>query len=86
MFAQSHPALTFFEPEGGWSAVLRIPAIASEEDVVLRLLNDAHVLVHPGYFFDFSEEAFLVLSLLCEPAIFETGLARMVNVVTGGPR
>ena len=52
------------EPEGGWSAVLRVPAIESEETLVLRLLDDADVLVHPGYFFDFADEAFLVVSLL----------------------
>ena len=42
-------------PEGGWSAVLRVPAIEPEEALVLRLLDEAHVLVHPGYFFDFAE-------------------------------
>ena len=46
---------------------MRVPAILSEEQLVLRLLDDAAVLVHPGYFFDFDEEAYLVLSLL--PAV-----------------
>ena len=82
----SHPALTLLEPEGGWSAVLRIPATVPEEAVVLRLLNEAHVLVHPGYFFDFSEEAFLVLSLLPDPRVFEHGLSRLADVVAGSRR
>ena len=50
--------------EGGWSAVLRIPATLGEEERVLSLLEEQDVLVHPGYFFDFPREAYLVLSLL----------------------
>jgi aspartate/methionine/tyrosine aminotransferase len=50
--------------EGGWYAVLEIPRHHSEEEWVLRLLAEDDVLVHPGYFFDFPREAFLVLSLL----------------------
>jgi aspartate/methionine/tyrosine aminotransferase len=82
--ARSSPSLTLFEPEGGWSAVLRIPATAPEEDVVLRLLNEACVLVHPGYFFDFADEAFLVLSLLPKPEVFKEGVARLVDLVASG--
>ena len=70
-------------PEGGWSAVLRVPATEPEEALVLRLLNSAHVLVHPGYFFDFHAEAFLVVSLLPETTIFEEGMRRVLNCVEG---
>lgn len=49
--------------EGGWSAVLSVPRTRSEEELVLALL-DAGVLVHPGYFFDFSAGAHLVVSLV----------------------
>ena len=55
---------TLCEPEGGWSAVLRLPATRPEEDWVLALLEEDDVLVHPGYFFDFDGEAFVV----AEPA------------------
>ena len=54
--------------EAGWYAVVQVPAIASEETIVLDLLEQTGVLVHPGYFFDFDREAFLVVSLLPEPA------------------
>jgi alanine-synthesizing transaminase len=64
------PAATLLTPEGGWSAVLRVPATSSEEALVLRLLADARVLVHPGFFFDFSGEAYLVVSLLPDPDTF----------------
>jgi hypothetical protein len=80
----SHPSISILEPEGGWSAVLRVPATASEEALVLRVLEDAHVIVHPGYFFDFGSEAFVVCSLLPEPDRFDRAIARMLPIVGGG--
>ncbi len=56
--------------EAGWYAVVQVPAVVSEETLVLALLQRTGILVHPGYFFDFEHEAFLVLSLLPEPATF----------------
>lgn len=81
---RAYPALTLVEPEGGWSAVLRIPSTVPEEQVVLKLIDDAHVVVHPGYFFDFPGEAYLVLSLLPEPAVFAEGVSRLARLVAGG--
>ena len=75
--AAASPA-TLLEPEGGWSAILRVPATCSEEERVLRLLGERDVLVHPGYFFDFPGEAYLVLSLLPPPAEFGEGVARVL--------
>ena len=72
---------TLLEPEGGWSAVLRVPATCSEEERVLRLLDQRGVLVHPGYFFDFPGEAYLVLSLLPPPLEFREGIARVLDDV-----
>lgn len=63
--------------DGGWYAVLQVPATRSEEEMVLDLLAQADVLVHPGYFFDFAREAFLVLSLLPEPGLFGEALSRL---------
>jgi aspartate/methionine/tyrosine aminotransferase len=50
--------------EGGWCAVLRVPATLSDEDLALALLKERGVYVHPGHFYNFSSEQFLVLSLL----------------------
>jgi aspartate/methionine/tyrosine aminotransferase len=50
--------------EGGWCAVLQVPAKLSDEDLVLGLLKEKGIYVHPGHFYDFSSEQFLVLSLL----------------------
>ncbi len=65
--------------EGGWYAVLRIPAVRSEEEWVLEILRQKKVLVHPGYFFDFEKEAYLVLSLLPPPAEFSNAIKRIKN-------
>ena len=78
-----HPALGLPAVEGGWYAVLQIPATESEETVVLDLLERDHVLVHPGYFFDFPREAFLVMSLLPAPDAFEAGVGRVLARVAG---
>jgi alanine-synthesizing transaminase len=73
------PHVTMLEPDAGWCVVLQVPATESEEHMVLRLLEEQHVLVHPGYFFDFPKEAFLVLSLLPAPDVFADGVARVIR-------
>ena len=67
---------------GHWSdyasaSGLRVPRRASEEDLVLALLDDG-VIVHPGYFFDFPGEAYLVVSLIVQPQTLADGLERIV--------
>lgn len=72
------PATDLLRVDGGWYAVLQVPATRTEEALVLDLLERDHVLVHPGYFFDFPREAFLVLSLLPEHGCFDRGVARVM--------
>ncbi len=74
-----HPALSLYPPAGGWSAVLRIPAVMAEEELVVELLRRDGVGVHPGYFYDFPAEGFLVVSLLPEPAVFAEGVRRLAE-------
>jgi aspartate/methionine/tyrosine aminotransferase len=64
--------------EGGWFATLEIPRHFTEEEWVLDLLEKEDVLVHPGYFFDFSREAFLILSLLPKEEIFREAINRLL--------
>ena len=71
------PAVSVLPAEGGWSAVLQVPAMQSEESLVLQLLEHERVLVHPGYFFDFPREAFLVVSLLPRPEAFDRAVDRV---------
>ena len=79
--AVAQPSVDVLAGDGGWSAVVRVPSNWSEEDLVIALLTERGVLVHPGFFFDFAHEAFLVLSLLPEPGIFNEGLARIMEHV-----
>jgi alanine-synthesizing transaminase len=65
------------EVEGGWYAVLRIPALQPDELTVLQLL-DRGVWVHPGYFFGTEESGWLVLSLLTPVEEFRTGVQAIV--------
>ena len=64
--------------EGGWSATLQVPRTRSEEEWAVTLLADHDVLVQPGFFFDFESEAFLVVSLLTPPDIFDEGIRRLL--------
>lgn len=75
--------IEILEPEGGWSAVLRVSRPVSDEELVIGLLQRADVLVHPGYFFDFASENYLVLSLLPEPDRFAEGVRRMAGYLAG---
>ena len=59
-----NPSVEVLHADSGWSAVVRVPSTRPEDDLVLALLERDGVLVHPGFFFDFAHEAFLVVSLL----------------------
>jgi len=65
--------------EGGWYGVLQVPSLTTEEEFVLALLAEDRVLVHPGYFFDFPHESFVVLSLLPPEQEFAAGLSRVLE-------
>jgi aspartate/methionine/tyrosine aminotransferase len=67
--------------EGGWYAVLRIPALGPDEQTVLALLERG-VWVHPGYFFGMPESGWLVVSLLAPEAEFSAGVSRLVGFFT----
>jgi aspartate/methionine/tyrosine aminotransferase len=73
---------TLLPTEAGWSAILRVPEIVSDEEWAVQLLEERDVLVQPGYFFDLRLGATLVLSLLTPPAIFDEGVARVLTAVS----
>jgi hypothetical protein len=75
------PAVELLNSDAGWSVVLRVPAGRPEEEIVLDLLEQHDTLVHPGFFFDFAREAFLVISLLPDPPIFQAGITRLLEYV-----
>jgi aspartate/methionine/tyrosine aminotransferase len=72
------PAVSRLKVEGGWYAVLRIPALEPDEQTVLALLERG-VWLHPGYFFGMPGSGWLVVSLLGPQAEFSTGVTRLVD-------
>jgi aspartate/methionine/tyrosine aminotransferase len=74
---------TVLDAEGGWYAVLQLPATRSELEWTAALLRGG-VQIHPGHFFDFPREPFAVLSLLPAPEDFDEGLWRLLRVVGEG--
>jgi len=71
------PAVQRLEVEGGWYAVLRVPAVQPDEQTVLQLLERG-VWVHPGYFFGMAESGWLVVSLLAPEREFTGGINGLV--------
>ncbi len=76
-FEYSNSPYRVYRCEAGWTALLEIPRILSEEAIVLDLLETCGILVHPGYFFDCEREGILAISLIVPPEIFTTGIAAM---------
>lgn len=75
-------ALGVLPTEGGWYAPVRLPRLCTEQEWVETLLRDDDVLVHPGYFFDFAQEAFVILSLLTPPPELDEGVRRLLARAT----
>ena len=75
-------AANMLHVEGGWYITLQVPRIRSEEEWALELLERDGVLVQPGFFYDFESEAYLVVSLLTEPAIFREGIERVREAIS----
>src|SRR5919197_251700 len=73
------PACQVLRTEGGWSGVVQVPSLHSEEDLVVELLQTDGVLAHPGYFFDFPRESFVIVSLLPPEPTFADGVDRVLR-------
>jgi len=70
-----------FEVEGGWYAVLRVPATGSDEELAIELLTKGDVYVHPGHFFDFAAGGYLVVSLIAREEEFAEGIRRVLSAL-----
>jgi alanine-synthesizing transaminase len=76
------PACRLLRAEAGWYGVVQVPSLTSEEELALALLTQDHVLIHPGYFFDFATESFLIVSLLAPEEPFARGVTRVLERFT----
>jgi alanine-synthesizing transaminase len=65
--------------EGGWYAVLRVPATLTDEEVALDLLEKEGVYVHPGHFYDFPSDGYLIVSLIAPEREFAEGVKRLIS-------
>jgi alanine-synthesizing transaminase len=65
--------------EGGWYAVLRVPVTRSDEELAIELVREKSVLVHPGHFYDFESDGYLVLSLITIDGEFAKGISRVLK-------
>jgi len=73
-------ACTRLELEGGWYAVLRVPATGSDEELAIDMLTKEDVYIHPGHFFDFAGEGYLVVSLITREEEFAEGVRRILAI------
>lgn len=74
------PSMQVLPVEGGWSAVIRVPRVMSDDELALALL-DRGVVVQPGYFYDFAGEGFVVVSLLPREDLFAEGVRIVADAI-----
>jgi alanine-synthesizing transaminase len=67
--------------EGGWYAVLRVPVTRSDEELAVALVREKRVMVHPGHFYDFESDGYLVASLIAEEGEFGEGVAAVLELL-----
>ena len=76
-------AVSRLRVEGGWCAVLRVPATRSDEDLAIDLLSTHGVSVHPGHFYEFPSDGYLMVSLLIHESEFSKGVASLLASIAG---
>jgi hypothetical protein len=76
-----HKSIARLDREGGWYAILRVPATQSDEELAVALLAERGVLVHPGRFFDFPQDGYLVVSLIAPEPDFHEGISRTMGFI-----
>jgi hypothetical protein len=68
--------------DGGWYAVLRIPATRSDEDWAANLLTETGIFLHPGHFYDFPAGGYVIVSLLPPPKAFAESVSAFVSYIS----
>jgi aspartate/methionine/tyrosine aminotransferase len=67
------------ELQGGWYAVLRVPATCSDEELAIEMIRQYDLVLHPGHFYDFPRDGYLVVSLITPEDQFSEGIARLLR-------
>ena len=68
------------EVEGGWNAVLRVPATRADEELAIELLATKGISVHPGHFYDFHSDGYLIVGLITPGAEFAQGIGLLLSM------
>jgi alanine-synthesizing transaminase len=68
------------EVQGGWYAVIRVPRTRSDEDLAIELLTRKNVYVHPGHFYDFPSDSYVVVSLITPETDFAEGIRLLPSI------
>ncbi len=79
----AYPACSRLRADAGWNAILRIPRQGSDEAFAVRLLEAEGVLVHPGHFYNFMQEGYVVVSLLVKAQAFAAGIKKLLAMAEG---
>jgi len=77
---RSRQSIQRLKVEGGWNAVLRIPAKKPDEDLAVELIEKAKVIVHPGHFYDFLDDGYIVVSLITPEDSFQKGIVKVSEI------
>jgi alanine-synthesizing transaminase len=72
-------ACSRLEVEGGWYVILRVPVTRTDEELAIELVREKRVLAHPGHFYDFVSDGYLVLSLIAPEGEFGAGIGRVLE-------
>jgi alanine-synthesizing transaminase len=71
------------DTEGGWYGVIRVKSDRSDEELAIEILQSAHTLVHPGHFYDFRTDGYLVVSLITPVSDFRQGIGCLLKFLAG---
>jgi hypothetical protein len=75
------PAVSRLRVQGGWYAILRVPALMGADELAIRLMDQERVVVHPGHFYGFDGDGWIVLSLLPPRVEFDDGVTRLLSSI-----
>jgi alanine-synthesizing transaminase len=79
---QNHPSCEYLKSEGGWYALLKVPKIRTDDEWTLTFLKHDDVLIHPGHFYNFDQEGYLVISLLGKNDDLDSGLNKIFSRIS----
>ncbi len=66
--------------EGGWYAIVRVPATRPDEDLAMDLLSKKGLYLHPGHFYDFPSDGYLIVSMITGELQFSSGIDRILSI------